>query len=101
MDAQGKGDLQGCVQAHVFVSGKVQGVYFREYTRMEASRVGVTGWVRNLRDGRVEAIFEGPRDKVAHMVQWCHQGSPYARVEKVDVEYGSCTGKYSYFRVVW
>ena len=90
-----------CIRAHVYVSGRVQGVYFRDYTRREANRVGVTGWVRNLWDGRVEAVFEGPRHAVAHMVQWCHRGSPAARVEKVEVEYGPCTGEFDGFRVVW
>ncbi len=96
-----KRSSQDCIRAHVFVSGRVQGVYFREYTRIEANKVGVTGWVRNLWDGRVEAVFEGRPEAVEHMVQWCHKGSPRARVEKVDVKYEPCTGEFSYFRVVW
>ena len=89
------------VRAHVFVSGRVQGVYFREYTRRQAQRVGVTGWVRNLWDGRVEAVFEGPRSAVEHMVRWCHKGSPHARVTHVDVHYEPYRGEFSDFRVVW
>ncbi len=93
--------VEDCVRAHVFVSGRVQGVYFREYTRREAEKVGVTGWVRNLWDGRVEAVFEGPRSAVEHMVRWCHRGSPRARVDHVEVHYEPCTGEFTRFRVVW
>ena len=90
-----------CLRAHVFISGRVQGVYFREYTRREAEKVGVKGWVRNLWDGRVEAVFEGPPDAVRHMVRWCHRGSPRARVERVEVHYEDCTGEFDRFRVIW
>ncbi|MFC3476640.1 acylphosphatase [Halobacterium litoreum] len=79
-------------RAHVFVSGKVQGVYYRANTRDAAEEHGVEGWVRNLRDGRVEAVFEGAEDAVESMVEWCHEGSPAARVEGVDVEYGDPEG---------
>jgi acylphosphatase len=74
-------------RAHVFVSGRVQGVFYRANTRDTARDLGVDGWVRNLDDGRVEAIFEGPQEYVEEMVDWCHDGSPSARVEDVDVEY--------------
>ncbi|PSP80449.1 acylphosphatase [Halobacteriales archaeon QS_1_68_20] len=78
--------------AHVFVSGRVQGVYYRANTRDTARERGVDGWVRNLDDGRVEAVFEGPRDAVESMVEWCHEGSPAARVEDVEAEYGEPEG---------
>lgn len=71
-------------RAHVFVSGKVQGVFYRDTTKKEADKRGVTGWVRNLRDGRVEAVFEGPRDAVDAMVAWCRVGSPLSRPTFVD-----------------
>ncbi len=74
-------------RAHVFVSGTVQGVYFRANTRDTARHKPVDGWVRNLDDGRVEAVFEGSTDAVEEMVEWCHTGSPAARVEDVAVEY--------------
>ena len=80
------------VRAHVFVSGRVQGVYYRASTREAAADRGVDGWVRNLTDGRVEAVFEGPREDVDAMVEWCHDGSPNARVEDVEVEYGDPEG---------
>ncbi|ESP88612.1 acylphosphatase [Candidatus Halobonum tyrrellensis] len=81
------------VRAHVFVSGTVQGVYYRANTREAARDRGVDGWVRNLDDGRVEAVFEGPDDAVEAMVEWCHTGSPAATVEGVDVEYGDLEGE--------
>lgn len=75
------------VRAHVFVSGRVQGVFYRANTRDTAREIGVDGWVRNLEDGRVEAVFEGPEHHIDEMVDWCHEGSPSARVEGVEVEY--------------
>ena len=72
-------------RAHVFIKGRVQGVSFRYYTMREAERQRLMGWVRNLMDGRVEAVFEGPRDRVEEIVTWCHQGPPAAHVEAVDV----------------
>ena len=74
-------------RAHVYVSGNVQGVFFRATTREQAQERGVDGWVKNLADGRVEAVFEGTEDDVEAMVTWCHEGSPAATVESVDVTY--------------
>lgn len=68
---------------HVLVSGKVQGVWFRESTRKEAERLGVGGWVRNLPDGRVEAVFTGAAPAVADLVAWCHRGPDGAQVATV------------------
>ncbi|WP_323677189.1 acylphosphatase [Halorubellus sp. PRR65] len=79
-------------RAHVHVSGRVQGVFFRDTTRQTAQAEGVDGWVRNLDDGRVEAVFEGDADAVDAMVEFCHDGSPAARVDDVDVEYGDPEG---------
>ena len=81
------------VRAHVFVSGTVQGVYYRANTREAARERGVDGWVRNLDDGRVEAVFEGPRGAVEELVEWCHTGSPAATVEGVEVEYADPEGE--------
>ncbi|MFC7138831.1 acylphosphatase [Halosimplex aquaticum] len=80
------------MRAHVCVSGKVQGVYYRATTRDEARERGVDGWVKNLDDGRVEAVFEGPEDAVESMVEWCHEGSSRARVDDVEAEYGEPEG---------
>ena len=72
------------VRAHVFVSGRVQGVFYRASTRDKAREEGVDGWVKNLDDGRVEAVFEGPERAVDALVEWCHTGSRAASVEAVD-----------------
>jgi acylphosphatase len=82
------GDAGERVRAHVRVSGTVQGVHYRANTRETAREAGLDGWVRNLDDGRVEAVFEGPRAAVESAVEWCERGSPAARVERVTVEYG-------------
>lgn len=74
----------GMTRTHVFVTGKVQGVWFRESTRQEADRQGVGGWVRNLPDGRVEAVFTGPAAAVDRMVAWCHRGPDAAQVSGVQ-----------------
>ncbi|PSQ10649.1 acylphosphatase [Halobacteriales archaeon QS_7_68_65] len=74
-------------RAHVFVSGTVQGVYYRASTRDAARERDVDGWVRNRDDGRVEAVFEGEEDAVEGMVEWCHTGSDAASVENVEIEY--------------
>jgi len=79
-------------RAHVFVSGRVQGVFYRATTREQARERGVDGWVRNLDDGRVEAVFEGPADAVEAMVEWCHEGSSRAHVDDVEAEYGDPGG---------
>ena len=79
-------------RAHVYVSGRVQGVFYRATTRDEARDRGVDGWVKNLDDGRVEAVFEGPAGSVERLVEWCHEGSSRARVDDVAVEYGEPEG---------
>jgi acylphosphatase len=72
-------------RVHVYISGDVQGVGFRWFTREEAMGYGLKGFVANLPDGRVEAAFEGPGDAVDAMLEWCRQGPPWARVEDVEV----------------
>lgn len=79
--------MSDTARAHVFVSGTVQGVFYRASTRDAAREHDVDGWVRNLDDGRVEAVFEGDRDDVEAMVEWCHTGSSAAAVEDVTVEW--------------
>lgn len=80
-------------RAHIVISGRVQGVAFRIATVEEAQRLGgVRGWVRNLRDGRVEALAEGERPKVEALVAWCHHGPPPARVMDVQVTWEPAKG---------
>lgn len=74
-------------RAHVFVSGTVQGVFYRANTKDQATERGLDGWVKNLADGRVEAVFEGEDDTVESMIEWCHEGSPAANVTDVEVNY--------------
>lgn len=87
------------VRAEVVISGRVQGVFFRAHTRERARELGLTGWVRNRFDGRVEAVFEGQRGKVQRMVAWCYRGPRYAQVDNVDVEWQGPTGEFTGFSV--
>jgi acylphosphatase len=73
-------------RARVLVSGTVQGVSYRANTRDAARERGLDGWVRNLDDGRVEAVFEGPKEDVEGMIEWCRTGSPAADVQSVESE---------------
>ena len=72
------------LRAHLYISGLVQGVFFRYNTRKQAERLGLSGWVKNLCDGKVEIIFEGDDDAVLDMVRWCEHGPTGARVAKVE-----------------
>ena len=86
-------------RAHLYVSGGVQGVFFRNSARERAERLGLTGWVKNLPDGRVEALFEGPSERVREMVRWCEQGPPHAAVEDVKTEFEASKGDLTSFEV--
>lgn len=86
-------------RVHVFISGRVQGVFFRAYTRDTAIREGVQGWVRNVPDGRVEAVFEGDPDRVDRMVAWCHEGSPLGHVDCVDAREETYLGDFEQFEI--
>jgi len=74
---------------HVVVHGRVQGVGFRASLAWEAERLGITGWVRNRRDGTVEATIAGSDEAVATVIAWARRGPPGARVDRVEVELGS------------
>ena len=88
------------IRAHVYVSGTVQGVYYRASTRDAARERDVDGWVRNLDDGRVEAVFEGPESPVEEMIEWCETGRTAASVDDVDVTFEDPEGM-SGFDVRW
>jgi len=75
------------IRAHVFISGKVQGVGYRYSTVQQAKQLGVRGWVRNLPDRRVEAVFEGTQDIVKEMITWCRKGPSGSAVQEVKIEY--------------
>jgi acylphosphatase len=85
----------------VIISGRVQGVFFRAYTRETALALKLTGWVRNLHDGSVEAVFEGEDTNVQTMLEWCKKGPPHAIVNKVDAAEETYTGEFRDFRITY
>jgi len=87
------------VRAHLWITGRVQGVCFRFETQRAALQFHVSGWVRNLSDGRVEALVEGPEDDVAKTIAWCHQGPPGSRVDDVQIHWESYQGDLSGFTI--
>lgn len=87
------------LRAQVIIHGIVQGVYFRASTREAAVRIGVGGWVRNLADGTVQALFEGEKKKVEEIVGWCHKGPPGARVDRVELAWETYKGEYKQFDI--
>jgi acylphosphatase len=89
------------VRAHVHISGRVQGVNFRAWLRDRAREVQVMGWVRNLSDGRVEAVFEGGRAAVQRMVSQCYSGPIRAEIERVEVAWETPTGNEGTFSIIW
>jgi len=86
-------------RAHIVVSGRVQGVFFRDHTQRWASSLGLAGWVRNIADGRVEAVAEGEKEKIEDLIGYLKQGPPVARVEDVEVSWEEPKGEFSDFRV--
>jgi acylphosphatase len=86
-------------RAHVFVNGSVQGVFFRSETRRNAHRHGVKGWVRNLTDMRVEAVFEGEKDAVQTLIDFCKHGPSGAKVTSIDVTWETYTGEFDGFKI--
>jgi acylphosphatase len=85
---------------HVWISGRVQGVFFRANARRKACSLRLTGWVRNLPDNRVEAMFEGEEVAAEAMRDWCRTGMFPARVDRLEAEEESPTGEYTDFRIV-
>jgi acylphosphatase len=87
------------IRRRVLISGRVQGVAFRYYTRDVARDNEVYGWVRNLADGRVEALFEGKEEDVDSLVTWCRKGPPSSRVDHVQIQEERPTGEFTDFDV--
>lgn len=81
----------------MYVSGRVQGVFFRYETKSLADELGVRGWVRNLPDGRVEAVFEGEEEPVRRMIEFCKRGPPGARVTDIKIEWEDYKGEFNRF----
>jgi acylphosphatase len=88
-------------RAHVIVSGQVQGVFFRQSTQEKAQIYGVTGWVRNLPDGRVEAVFEGEEEDVKALVDFCRKGPMGAVITNVEVKFERFAGEFRNFKVTY
>ena len=87
------------VRVHVFVSGRVQGVFFRDSARRKALKLGVKGWVRNLADGKVELVAEGEKENVESMIGWAKKGTILAKVEKIDFEFEEYKGEFTDFEI--
>lgn len=84
---------------HLIISGRVQGVFFRANTKQNAQKHDVTGWVKNRDDGKVEAVFEGTKEGVNNLLEWCHHGPRLARVTDVEYEEKEPTGEFDSFTI--
>ena len=87
-------------RVHAYVSGRVQGVFFRSSVADLAESLGVTGWVRNLADGRVETILEGEKSSVEKVIHFCQKGPPGAHVSKVEVNWEEARGEFPHFKIL-
>ena len=88
-------------RAHIRISGKVQGVFYRDHTRRWASAMGLSGWVRNLPDGCVEALVEGEKENIERLAGKLKEGPPLSRVENVQIEWEDYRGEFLDFRITW
>ena len=86
-------------RVHLLIEGRVQGVFFRASAQAEASRLGLTGWIRNRPDGAVEVVAEGERKKIDDLIAWCRHGPRGAEVEDVQVEWKGFSGEFETFRI--
>jgi acylphosphatase len=86
-------------RAHIFVTGRVHGVFFRAETKRHAERYDVKGWVRNVPDGRVEAVFEGEQEAVNSLIAFCKHGPRHAEVTGTDVTWETYTGEFDKFKI--
>ena len=89
------------IRAHAIIRGRVQGVFFRMETKRAADRFGVLGWVQNLQDGTVEAVFEGDRNQIDDILAWCKEGPPRAKVTDVDVSWEDYSGEFRKFDITY
>ncbi len=87
------------IRATLRIKGRVQGVFFRQSAKLEAVRLGLTGWIRNCPNGDVSATAEGARERVGEFVAWCGIGPPHARVSEVEVRESAATGEFCEFQV--
>ena len=87
-------------RAYLLIEGKVQGVYYRVFTQKEAQSLGLTGWVRNCADGKVESVAEGERSKIEDLISWCRKGPAEAKVRKITVKWEAYQGEFAAFDIV-
>jgi len=80
------------MRAHLYIEGRVQGVFYRGFTKELAQKLELHGWVRNLSDGRVEAVFEGPKHLIDKAIKQCHVGPPGSRITGIDVQWEASSG---------
>lgn len=92
-------DQESPARVHALISGRVQGVWYRQSTFEKATSLGVYGWVRNLPDGRVELLAEGSKPALEALLAWAHEGPPMATVENVETNWETHTGDFRNFRV--
>lgn len=88
-------------RAHIYVSGQVQGVFFRDHTQRWASSLHLTGWVKNLIDGRVEVLVEGDKEIIGNLIRKLEEGPPLAQVERVEVGWEKYRSEFDDFRITW
>jgi acylphosphatase len=87
------------IRAHIFISGRVQGVYFRQKTAKQAQVLGVSGWVRNLNNDKVEAVLEGAKKDVQKIIDWAKKGPFFARVLSLDIKWQKYKGEFNNFEI--
>jgi acylphosphatase len=88
-------------RAHAIVTGRVQGVCFRDFTRRWASSLSLQGWVRNMEDGRVEILAEGDEQRLRDLIARVREGPSFARVDDVEISWGPATGEFGDFRITY
>ncbi len=89
------------IRVHIYISGRVQGVLYRSNTKRRGRKLGLTGWVRNLPDGRVEAVVEGEEERVEELIQWCRRGPPSALVTGLEIKREPPTDEFENFSIRW
>lgn len=91
---------ENLARVNLLVTGKVQGVFYRASTLEKAQSLNLTGWVKNLADGSVEIVAEGPRYALEQLIEWCRQGPPAAEIENVTARWGAYTEEFRTFMIV-
>ena len=93
--------MENKVRAHVIIYGRVQGVCFRMETQRAAKRIGVSGWVKNRFDGTVEAVFEGDKNQVDQIIEWCGKGPSLSVVSNLEIDWESFSGEFRDFDITY